>query len=328
MQLLKLAFNNLQIKRIMSFYAVAKGRKVGIFTTWAECEEKVKNYKGARYKKFSNIGAAEEYISAFYVDGGDIIYQPDGVAILPRRRKPYIPKLEDEEDESFWPPCDGDNCELSDEDLLNALAQVEGLPDNRKRKADSAEPGSSSSKIPRHESVIWEPVAVKHIGNMEFLLDSEGYVIVYTDGSCFNNGRKNACAGYGVYFGDDHVLNAGKPVSGRVTNNVGEIQAAVYAIKTAKRLGITKLCISTDSQFLINSATLWIKKWKAKDWHLKNGEPVKNLIDFMELDGLLQDEDIEIKWNYVKAHQGIKGNVMADRLAREGSEIYRRMHLS
>lgn len=86
------------------------------------------------------------------------------------------------------------------------MAEVEGLPTNRKRTADTPAVGSSSSKIPRHESKIWEPVGLKHIGNMEFLLDSEGYVIVYTDGSCFNNGQKNACAGYGVYFGDDHVL--------------------------------------------------------------------------------------------------------------------------
>lgn len=88
----------------------------------------------------------------------------------------------------------------------------------------------------------------------------------------------------------------GKPVTGRVTNNVGEIQAAIYAVKTAKRLGITKLCLSTDSQFLINSVTLWMKKWKAKDWRLKNGDPVKNLIEFIELDSLLEDNDIKIKW--------------------------------
>lgn len=75
-----------------------------------------------------------------------------------------------------------------------ALAEVEGLPqtsENRKRKADS-HINSSSNKIPKHESIIWEPVGMKHIGDMEFLLDSEGYVIVYTDGSCFNNGQKNA----------------------------------------------------------------------------------------------------------------------------------------
>lgn len=92
------------------------------------------------------------------------------------------------------------------------------------------------------------------------------------------------------------LRNVGKPVVGRVTNNVGEIQAAIYAIKTAKRLGITKLCLSTDSQFLINSITLWIKGWKAKNWRLKNGEPVKNVVEFKELDALLQDKSIEIKW--------------------------------
>lgn len=89
-----------------------------------------------------------------------------------------------------------------------ALAEVEGLPqtsENRKRKTDS-QSYSISNKIPKHESTIWEPVGLKHIGDMEFILDSEGYVIVYTDGSCFNNGQKNACAGYGVYFGDNHVL--------------------------------------------------------------------------------------------------------------------------
>lgn len=99
---------------------------------------------------------------------------------------------------------------------------------------------------------------------------------------------------YFIYF----CSNVGKPVTGRVTNNVGEIQAAIYAIKTAKRLGITKLCLSTDSQFLINSITLWIKGWKAKNWRLRNGDPVKNLNEFKELDALLQDNAINIKWVY------------------------------
>lgn len=91
-------------------------------------------------------------------------------------------------------------------------------------------------------------------------------------------------------------------MTGRVTNNVGEIQAAIYAIKTAKRLGIQKLCLNTDSQFLINSITMWIKGWKAKNWRLKNGEPVKNVIDFKELDSILQDDTIAIKWVNIKSN--------------------------
>lgn len=39
-----------------------------------------------------------------------------------------------------------------------------------------------------------------------FYEDDDGYVHVYTDGSCENNGRPNAIAGYGVYFGEGHKL--------------------------------------------------------------------------------------------------------------------------
>lgn len=89
--------------------------------------------------------------------------------------------------------------------------------------------------------------------------------------------------------------NAAKPVKGRITNNAGEIQASIYAIQVAKDLGIQKLCLSTDSQFLINSITLWIRSWKARGWRLKSGEPVKNVDDFKTLDDLL-DGTIRIKW--------------------------------
>lgn len=78
----------------------------------AECEEKVKNYKGARYKKFPTREAAEEFISAYYVEGKDILYKPDGAAIPPK------PKKKQEEDDDFWPPCDGDDCYLTDDDLV------------------------------------------------------------------------------------------------------------------------------------------------------------------------------------------------------------------
>ena len=33
-----------------------------------------------------------------------------------------------------------------------------------------------------------------------------GYVVVYTDGACENNGKTNAKAGIGVWFGDGNGL--------------------------------------------------------------------------------------------------------------------------
>ena len=47
----------------MSYYAVAKGKTVGIFSTWNECQEQVKGCKGATYKKFSSLTEAEQFIS-------------------------------------------------------------------------------------------------------------------------------------------------------------------------------------------------------------------------------------------------------------------------
>ena len=38
----------------MSFYAVAQGKQCGIYHSWTECQEYVKGFKGAKYKKFTN----------------------------------------------------------------------------------------------------------------------------------------------------------------------------------------------------------------------------------------------------------------------------------
>lgn len=41
------------------YYAVLKGRKTGIFTSWEECEEQIKGFSGARYKSFNTRVEAE-----------------------------------------------------------------------------------------------------------------------------------------------------------------------------------------------------------------------------------------------------------------------------
>lgn len=46
----------------MKYYAVKKGRKTGIFTTWPETEKKVKGFSGAQYKSFKTRSEAEAYL--------------------------------------------------------------------------------------------------------------------------------------------------------------------------------------------------------------------------------------------------------------------------
>ena len=44
------------------FYAIRKGRKKGIFTTWEECKQYTHGYSGAEFKSFNDIEDAEEYL--------------------------------------------------------------------------------------------------------------------------------------------------------------------------------------------------------------------------------------------------------------------------
>ncbi|CAJ0586870.1 unnamed protein product, partial [Mesorhabditis spiculigera] len=42
-----------------AYYAVARGHKTGVFSTWAECKEQTEGFKGAKFKKFDNKDDAE-----------------------------------------------------------------------------------------------------------------------------------------------------------------------------------------------------------------------------------------------------------------------------
>lgn len=44
------------------FYAVKRGRKTGIFTSWEECKDSVNGYTNAIYKSFPNMNDAKKYL--------------------------------------------------------------------------------------------------------------------------------------------------------------------------------------------------------------------------------------------------------------------------
>ena len=66
------------------YYVVWKGRKTGIFTTWADCETQVKGFTDARYKSFASREAAERALRGGYADyagkpasSGDWLFAPN-----------------------------------------------------------------------------------------------------------------------------------------------------------------------------------------------------------------------------------------------------------
>ena len=46
----------------MNFYAVVNGRKKGVFLTWNDCNNSIKGYRNAIFKKFKTMKQAKDYI--------------------------------------------------------------------------------------------------------------------------------------------------------------------------------------------------------------------------------------------------------------------------
>jgi len=164
------------------------------------------------------------------------------------------------------------------------------------------------------------------VGSGEGLQFSEvdGYTQVWTDCACSTNGKGQGetRAGFGVYWGEGHRLNlAQRVVAVKQTHNVAGIQAAIMAIRQAMSVGMAMLQVNTDSQFVINSVTMWMKKWKRNGWKTATDREVTNKMDFAELDMLIQEGTVKIRWNYVKRHSNNKGNIQAVKLAEKGPTL-------
>ncbi|KAG6455605.1 ribonuclease H1 [Manduca sexta] len=324
--------NNVLIVTTMPFYAVAKGRTSGIFMTWADCEAQVKGFSGARYKKFDSVTDAQTFVTA---EGGKVAPpkpMPSKVKHTSQNnlkrplttqksekkvKKSKIKPQSEDKDDSASTENSFDNSDDLDTILNKQMDDIEARLKGFEKGIDKIIKNSMKGK----QTILIDPPEKKKKSTSQgFEMDNEGFVKVYTDGACSSNGRSGARAGLGVYWGEDHPLNISEPVSGRATNNCGEIQAATKAIKQALDNGVMKLAVNTDSKFLINSVTKWMPGWKRKGWKLQSGEPVKNEIDFKDLDSV--QNKLQVKWNYVEAHRGVHGNEMADQLAKAGAALY------
>ena len=76
------------------------------------------------------------------------------------------------------------------------------------------------------------------------------------------------------------------------------------------------ISIWTDSQYVKNGITTWIKSWKINGWKNSAKQPVKNKDLWIKLDELTLNKNISLNW--VKGHNGHTENEYVDALARRG----------
>ncbi|XP_043242967.1 ribonuclease H1-like isoform X1 [Amphibalanus amphitrite] len=152
-----------------------------------------------------------------------------------------------------------------------------------------------------------------------FTTDENKYVHVWADGACRSNGRRDARAGIGVWFGPGHRLNVSELAAPPATNNSAELQAAGRALRLARQAGFSRVLVHTDSRFVIECATRWLRVWRKNGWRLAGGGPVKNRAQLEQLARAM--DDVTVKWNHVRGHSGDGGNAAADRLAVAAAQL-------
>ncbi len=132
---------------------------------------------------------------------------------------------------------------------------------------------------------------------------------IYTDGACSGNPGPG---GWGAVIFDQD--NKQKNISGsekNTTNNRMELLAAIMSLKKIKTN--SEVVIFTDSIYVKNGITEWMKKWKKNGWKNSSKKPVKNKDLWVKLDKLCEANSVSWKW--VKGHSTNEFNNLADELA-------------
>ena len=144
------------------------------------------------------------------------------------------------------------------------------------------------------------------------------FVDIFTDGACSGN---PGVGGYGAvlrYNGQQKEISG---FAAETTNNRMELTAVIRALESLTRP--CRVCVVTDSKYVVKGITEWIHNWKRNAWKTSGKKDVLNKdlwLLLLELAG-----KHEIKWQWVKGHNGHPENEKCDSLARAAIDKCRRM---
>jgi ribonuclease HI len=142
-------------------------------------------------------------------------------------------------------------------------------------------------------------------------------VVIYTDGACKGNPGPGGWGAWLRWGEHEKEMFGGEPLT---TNNRMELTAVIEALAALKRA--TPVAVYTDSEYVKNGITTWIKGWKNRGWRTADGKPVKNQELWQRLDALVAQH--QVSWHWVRGHTGDPGNERADELANRGCASVRR----
>ena len=142
-------------------------------------------------------------------------------------------------------------------------------------------------------------------------------VEIATDGACKGNPGPGGWGAVLRFGTTERELAGGEPLT---TNNRMELTAAIEGLNALKRP--CRVRLSTDSRYVMDGLTKWIKGWQRNGWKTADRKPVKNADLWQALIDAAAPHRIE--WLWVKGHAGHPENERADRLASDAAEAQRR----
>ena len=322
------------------FFSVARGRRIGIFSSWEECKAEVDGYKGAKFKAFSTMGEAQNF---YYSNQPQPTQQgmPLLVCEFNTNSMPLKTPTVNHIVRTSW---QGQPLEL----------QAHRAPPAATNRAPAAATNRASAAAMKRESASINATVRP--------------LIVYVDGACSGNGTASSRAGCGGYFGEGDSRNFSFALNPkeRQTNNRAEMQAVIHVLRyacedhnmTSKDASVP-LQIYTDSDYCVSGMNIWMHNWRSNGFRTAKNDPVENLDLWLEMDrlmkvrGVINSNAVEkrgqstsnkrprqegnsegredgsrtatqaVSLIYVRGHAGNRGNVAADRLAVLGAQKHR-----
>jgi ribonuclease HI len=145
---------------------------------------------------------------------------------------------------------------------------------------------------------------------------SDDSVVIYTDGACKGNPGLGGWGALLRWNGHEKELFGGER---QTTNNRMELTAVIEALAALKQR--CQVAVYTDSSYVKNGITVWIHNWKQRGWRTADKKPVKNVELWQRLETLAALH--EVRWHWVRGHDGDPGNERADELANRGVDSIR-----
>ncbi|KAL9538893.1 hypothetical protein MBANPS3_010608 [Mucor bainieri] len=143
--------------------------------------------------------------------------------------------------------------------------------------------------------------------------------VIYTDGCCFNNGRPDARAGYGVFWGDNSPNNLARKLIGPIqTNQRAEARAVLAALEQTSGFP-DDVEIRTDSIYVVRAVNEWSVKWEKNQWRNAKGFPVVNQDILKAILHYIDNRPGRVVVKHVRGHANEYGNERADLLAKIGA---------